>query len=519
MMNGAGRELPEALLEKHQYSPYSTVIAPRPTGYMNAAPMRNVRPGEDKVSASLREALSKSGLKNGMTLSFHHHFRSGDQILNLVMAEIDRMGIRDITLFPSSLSDIHEPLIDLIRRGVVRKIHTSGLRGPLAASISNGLMEEPVIIRSHGGRARAIECGDMKIDIAFMGVPSSDPYGNANGSGEHVSCGSLGYAMVDVKHAETVILLTDNLVPYPNVPASISQIHVDHVVQVQSIGDPKGIASGATRYSRNPKELLIAERASEAIIHSGYFKDGFSFQTGSGGSSLAVTRYLKAAMKEYSIKASFALGGISQPMVEMHEEGLIGTLFDVQSFDLIAAGSIARNPRHMEIDAGTYASPFNGGCVANMLDIVVLSALEVDTDFNVNVMTGSDGVMRGASGGHSDTAASAKLTVVVAPLIRSRIPTVVERVNTIITPGESVDIVVTDRGTAVNPKRADLIERFTKNGIQMTTIEALKDLAYGIAGKPNPIEYEDRVVAIVEYRDGSALDVVRQVKTREESVL
>lgn len=518
MMNGAGRELPEALLDKHKYRPYSTVVAQRPMGHMQAAPMRNVRPGEDKLSSSLREALTKAGVKNGMTLSFHHHFRSGDHILNLVMAEIDRMGIRDITLFPSSLSDIHEPLVDMIRRGVVSKIHTSGLRGPLAVAVSNGLMEEPVVIRSHGGRARAIECGDMKIDIAIMGVPCSDPYGNANGSGEHVSCGSLGYAMVDVKYADTVILLTDNLVPYPNIPASISQIHVDHVVQVESIGDPKGIASGATRYSRNPKELLIAERASEAIIHSGYFKDGFSFQTGSGGSSLAVTRYLKSAMIQQSIKASFALGGISQPMVEMLQEGLIGTLFDVQSFDLIATDSITKNPNHVEIDAGTYASPFNGGCVANMLDVVILSALEVDTDFNVNVMTGSDGILRGASGGHSDTAASAKLTVVVAPLIRSRIPTVVERVNTVITPGESVDIVVTDRGTAVNPKRTDLIEILAKNGIQTTTIGALKELAYGIAGTPHPIEYEDRVVAIVEYRDGSVMDVVRQVKVREENI-
>ena len=39
--------------------------------------------------------------------------------------------------------------------------------------------------------------------------------------------------------------------------------------------------------------------------------------------------------------------------------------------------------------------------------MVILSALEIDTKFNVNVLTGSDGVIRGASGGHCDTASSA----------------------------------------------------------------------------------------------------------------
>jgi citrate lyase subunit alpha/citrate CoA-transferase len=56
----------------------------------------------------------------------------------------------------------------------------------------------------------------------------------------------------------------------------------------------------------------------------------------------------------------------------------------------------------------------------------MLSALEIDTDFNVNVMTGSNGVLRGASGGHS-AAAGADLTIITAPLVRGRIPCVVEK--------------------------------------------------------------------------------------------
>jgi citrate lyase subunit alpha/citrate CoA-transferase len=136
----------------------------------------------------------------------------------------------------------------------------------------------------------------------------------------------------------------------------------------------------------------------------------------------------------------------------------------------------------------------------------------VDTDFNVNVITGSDGVIRGASGGHCDTAAGAKLAMIVCPLIRGRIPTVVKKVNTVVTPGETVDVVVTDRGIAVNPLRKDLIDKFKKTKLPVCTIEELQEKAEKITGKPRPIEYGDKIVGIVEYRDGTIIDVIREVK-------
>ncbi|MFC6604241.1 citrate lyase subunit alpha [Ectobacillus funiculus] len=102
--------------------------------------------------------------------------------------------------------------------------------------------------------------------------------------------------------------------------------------------------------------------------------------------------------------------------------------------------------------------------------------------------------------------------MIVAPLIRGRIPTIVERVNTVITPGETIDVVVTDRGIAVNPLRQDLLERFTNAKLPVFTIEELKEKAEKITGMPKPIEYEDKIVGIVEYRDGSIIDVIRQVK-------
>lgn len=484
----------------------------KPSGQKSAPLLKSVTPTTQKVSETIEKAIVNSGLESGMTISFHHHFRSGDYILNDVMDIIANMGFKNMKLASSSLAAIHTPLIKHIESGVISEIHTSGLRGLLATEISGGLMEKPVIIRSHGGRARAIEAGDIKIDVAFLGVPSSDEYGNANGQNGHAVCGSLGYAKVDAEHADHVILITDFLADYPNTPASINQKHVDQVVLVDRIGDSKRIASGATRFTKNPKELLIAKNASEIIINSPYFKEGFSFQTGSGGSSLAVTRFLRDAMLKEDVKASFALGGITKPMVELHEEGLIEHLFDVQSFDLDAAVSIKENAKHHEIDASLYANPHNKGCMTNRLNVVILSALEIDTNFNVNVITGSDGKFMGASGGHCDTAACADLTVIVAPLIRGRIPSVVKAVDTIITPGSSVDVLVTERGIAINPLRKDLLEQFENSPLNILTIEKLEEMASKIVGPKKAIQHRDRVVGIVEYRDGSIIDTIKEVK-------
>lgn len=512
MINKIGREIPDNLKELNDKKVFNGEFALEPTGRLRGRTISKIEPGEGKLLDSIEEAIKKVGLKDGMTISFHHHFREGDYILNRVMDIIAKMGIKNITIAPSSLNGVHSPLIEHIKNGVVNNISTSGIRGELANEISNGLMENPIIIRSHGGRARAIESGEIKIDVAFLGVPCCDNYGNANGYEGESFCGSLGYAKVDAKFADKVVLITDNLVPYPNVPASIEQVDVDYVVKIDQIGNPSGIVSGATRYTKDPRELLIAKYASQVMFASGYFKDGFSMQCGTGGASLAVARFLKDKMLEEDIKASFALGGITGQFVEMHEEGLVGKLFDTQSFDLRAAKSIGKNPNHYEIDASFYANPHNKGCAVNLLDFVILSALEVDTNFNVNVITGSDGVLRGASGGHCDTAAGAKLSMIVCPLVRGRIPTIVDNVITTITPGESIDVVVTDRGIAVNPKRTDLIERLSKTSIPMFTIEELKEKAYKLTGKPKAIEFEDKVVAVVEYRDGSIIDVIRKVK-------
>lgn len=509
VMNKVNRDIPQTYADN--YGVFEGELAHIKEYKEASRRIKPVKPQDDKLLSSIREAIEKTGLKDGMTISFHHHFREGDYVMNMVLEEIANMGIKNISIAPSSIANVHEPLIDHIKNGVVTNITSSGLRDKVGAAISSGIMENPVVIRSHGGRARAIAAGDIHIDVAFLGAPSSDAYGNANGTKGKATCGSLGYAMIDAKYADQVVIITDTLMPYPNTPISIPQTDVDYVVVVDAIGDPEGIAKGATRFTKNPKELLIAEYASKVITNSPYYKEGFSFQTGTGGASLAVTRYMREQMIKDGIKASFALGGITNAMVELLQEGLVEKIMDVQDFDHPSAISLDQNSQHYEIDANMYASPLSKGSVINQLDTCVLSALEVDTDFNVNVMTGSDGVIRGASGGHCDTAFAAKMSLVISPLVRGRIPTFVDQVNTVITPGTSVDIIVTEIGIAINPNRQDLIKHFKDLKVPQYTVEELKEKAYAIVGQPDPIEYGDKVVALIEYRDGSLIDVVRNV--------
>ena len=164
------------------------------------------------------------------------------------------------------------------------------------------------------------------------------------------------------------------------------------------------------------------------------------------------------------------------------------------------------------MSASQYANPANKGAMVNKLDFVVLAALEIDTGFNVNVLTGSDGVLRGAPGGHPDAAAGSKCCIIVTPLVRGRMATVCEHVVTVTTPGDCVDVLVTDYGIAVNPQRPDLIECLDAAGIPHVPIEALQKKAYSLVGTPDDLEWEDQVVAVLEARDGTILDVVRKIK-------
>ncbi|MCX7781133.1 MAG: citrate lyase subunit alpha [Negativicutes bacterium] len=512
MINAAGREIPASIEGYKEVVPYAGAFATQPpAGARKAGPkLKAVYPGANKLLNSIDEAIEACGLKDGMTISFHHHFRNGDHVMNMVIAAIARKGIKGLTLAPSSFLDTNDELIPYFQQGVLVAAETSGLRNKLGHFLTTNKIGKPTIIRTHGGRVRAIEAGELKIDVAFIGAPTCDTYGNINGVHGSAACGSLGYAMVDSRMADTVVAITDNLVDHPICPVSIPQYQVDYIVKVDCIGDPKGISTGALRVTTNPRDLHIAKLAAKVIEHAGYFKEGFGMQLGAGAASVATGKYLRDIMLRDKIVANFAIGGIVGPFCDLLDEGLIRTLFDVQSFDARTIQSLRDNPRHQEYDCTFYANPWNKGPMVNKLDYVVLGATEVDVNFNVNVMTDSNGIMMGALGGHPDASAGAKCTIICAPLLRGRLPMVTDAVQTVSTPGETVDVIVTDRGIAVNPKREDLLANLQGKGLPLMTIEQLRDMAYELGGKPAPLKMSDEIVAVVEYRDGTVLDVIRR---------
>ena len=461
-----------------------------------------------KVVASLREAIERAGLKDGMTVSFHHHLRNGDYVLNMVMQEIAGMGIGDLTVNASSLFDVHLPLLDHVQNGVVSTIQTDYMAAGLGRAISHGAMANPVQFRTHGGRPSDIARGVTPIDVAFIAAPACDPMGNCSGKFGPSACGSLGYAMADARYAKHVVIVTDNLVPYPLQGWSIPETEVDSVVQVGSIGDPKGIVSGTTKITRDPVGLVMASYAARVIEHSGLLKEGFSFQTGAGGASLAAASFLKDIMLRDKVRGSFGLGGITGYMVDMLRAGCFEKLMDVQCFDLQAVESLRTDPRHQEISAMHYASPSAKSAVVNSLDVVILGATEVDTDFNVNVHTDSNGLIMGGSGGHSDTAAGSKLAMIIAPLQRARLPIVTDHVHCISTPGKDIDVLVTQAGIAVNPKNGDLADRLKAAGLPVVDIRQLKETAEKLTGRPVPLRRGERVVADIISRDGELLDQI-----------
>ena len=462
-----------------------------------------------KVVSSLREAIERAGLKDGMTVSFHHHLRNGDYVLNMVMQEIAAMNIGDLTVNASSLFDVHMPLLDHVQNGVVTTIQTDYMAAGLGRAISRGIMTNPVQFRTHGGRPSDIARGVTPIDVAFIAAPACDPMGNCSGKFGPSACGSLGYAMADARYAKHVVIVTDNLVPYPLQGWSIPETEVDSVVCVGSIGDPKGIVSGTTKITRDPVGLVMASYAARVIEHSGLLKEGFSFQTGAGGASLAAASFLKDIMLRDKIRGSFGLGGITGYMVDMLRAGCFEKLMDVQCFDLQAVESLRSDPRHQEISAMHYASPSAKSAVVNSLDVVILGATEVDTDFNVNVHTDSNGLIMGGSGGHSDTAAGSKLAMIIAPLQRARLPIVTDHVHCISTPGKDIDVLVTQAGIAVNPKNTDLADRLKAAGLPVVDIRQLKEKAERLTGVPAHLPRGERVVANVISRDGELLDVIR----------
>ncbi len=509
--NAVGRNVPLEVNGRTQ-TPFQGVGKYQPQGNKIGPPIpTNADFGNDKRVPSLKHALERCGVRNGMTIGIHHHFRNGDLTIIPLFQTLAEMGLKDLVFAPSALFPCHEPLIPLLEQGVIHHIEGS-MNGPIGRFCSEGRMKGTGILRSHGGRFQAIQDGDLHIDIGLLPAPCADETGNANGIHGPSACGPLGFGLADSLYADKVILLTDNLVPFPCLPWEIQGQNVDYVVEVDRVGDPEKIVSGTTRITRSPTRLLIAEYVARFIEEAGYL--GTPFQAGAGGISLAFIQFLAQRMRDKGLTAPFARGGSTKSLVSMLEEGLIGAILDGQSFDLAGVASMRENPRHVPTSPFTSYNYHSKGNFASRIAVAVLGATEVDLKFQANVVTHSDGLMLHGIGGWQNTLA-ADCSILAFPLFRSRIPIVVEEVMTVCAPSESIDVVITERGIAVNPRRQDLLDRLQGSTLPLVTIEELYDTAIKLCGKPQRPERDlDSPVAVIKWIDGTVIDTVFRVPTR-----
>ncbi len=515
LKNSAGRLVPEKLNNQKQI-PFKGVGKFKPTGNKAKPPIRTCADyPEDgnKVKKNLKEALKSAGLKDGMTISTHHHLRNGDVLTNYLFDVIKEMGVKNIRWFPSASFPCHEHLIKYLDDGTIHHIEGS-MNGPLGRYTSEGRMKGIGVLRSHGGRYQAIQDGDVHIDIAVIAAPTADSFGNATGDRGPSACGLLGFALADSEYAEKVIVVTDNLVDFPCYPWQIQGNNVDHVVEIDSLGDPAKIVSGTTQVTKSPDRLLIAEYVAQFLEDSGIMKDGFSFQAGAGGTNLAFALYLKERMKKAGIKARFIRGGSTKYLVEMLEEGLTEYILDGQTFDLDGVRSMRENPNHVNTSPFTSYNYHGKGNFASMIDAVVLGATEVDLNFNANVVTHSDGYLLHGIGGWQNCLFS-KCTILAIPSFRDRIPVIVDEVTTLVGPGELIDVIVTERGIAINPKRKDLLKALKGSTLPIKPIKEIYDEVINLCGgsPAKPKVNKKKVVAAIKWVDGTLLDSVFQVES------
>jgi len=511
--NIAGKLIPDKVNNEEQI-PFKGVGKYKPTGNKANPKIKSCAdypPNGNKVVKNLKEALKKAGLKDGMTISTHHHLRNGDILTNYLFDVVKEMGIKNIRWFPSASFPCHEHLIKYLEDGTIHHIEGS-MNGPLGRYTTEGKMKGTGVLRSHGGRYQAIQDGEVKIHIAVIAAPTADPFGNATGDRGPSACGLLGFALADSEYADNVIVVTDNLVPFPCHPWQIQGNNVDSVVKIDSLGDPKKIVSGTTEVTKSPDRLLIAEYVAQFLEDAGIMKDGFSFQAGAGGTNLAFAVYLKEKMKKAGVKARFIRGGSTKYLVEMLEEGLTDYILDGQTFDLEGVRSMRENSGHVNTSPFTSYNYHGKGNFASMLDAVVLGATEVDLNFNANVVTHSDGYLLHGIGGWQNCLFS-KCTILAIPSFRDRIPVIVDEVTTLVGPGELIDVIVTERGIAINPNRKDLMKAIKKSNLPIRPIKEIYNEVVELCGIPKkPKVDKKKVVAVIKWVDGTAIDSVFQIK-------
>ena len=483
---------------------------------------------ESKVRPSIRAAIERTGLKDGDTVSFHHGLRNGDKVLELVMRELVDMGFRDLAIAPTSLFPCQIPVImEAVEKGTVTQIKGGSVRGDLGNLIARGGMTRIFETRSHSGRAADIETGQLSIDVAFCAASSSDRFGNCTGwrGNPNSMFGYMSFMVPDSKFSRKgFVVVTDRLIPEVSSFLSIGMQQVTDVVEVDSIGDNHGLDSGETSTSGISHERKVVLSNIVAVVKALDIKGRRPcLQLGSGAGLAAIDHLAREG-----IQIDMMIGGVTEDLIAAVNAGLVAQLYNGQCFDRVAAITMrslwhATTPMDMFHYGSPYRSPVTG-----LLDVALLGAIEVDRNFDVNVSTFSTGIPSKAIGGHTEVARGADVTIVQAPLSRKGWPILREAVTTISTPGRYfVDFVMTNHGLIVNdrpmnPKAARNIElknRMEKMGVAFISMEEAVEKAKKLASEfPKPIypEFGDKIVGVVKYLDGTALDSIREVKNLDK---
>lgn len=468
-------------------------------------------------------------IRDGDTISYPHYYRTGDKGLEMIVAKLREHGKKDIKLYGNAIFDNTDPwLIEAFRDGIIGGIYGNLYRKMGSYMMAGELLPWIGVGFSHGNRVRKLQTGEVNVRVAFGPVSISDRWGNANGlfgKPEHL-CGPIGLFDADANYAEYVCLLTGTVSETVVMPTPVSMEQVDFVVKVDDPGLNSGIGSGTLDMKKaisSPFNAAVAENVTKVIKASGVVQNDFSFQVGSGA-GLIILNNIRSILKEEKIRADFSIGGVTSLHVDMLDEGTLNKLMHGQLFEPSERmfDSLINNPRHHEITTPYYASIANKEAAVNLLDLAVLSALEVDLEFNLNTVCAGGRIIGGIGGGQ-DVAAGADLTIIFLPLATGKngkgFPKVVEKVYTRTTPGEVIDAVVTEDYVAVNPhsgsrRKDDVIAQAGKFGANLVSIEELKALSDKKAQEfgtiPQCAETTDEVLHVIEWRNGTLLDTIKK---------
>lgn len=433
-------------------------------------------------SNSISEVFDVLDIKDRMTISFNHYLGNGDYVQNIVNEEILKRDIKGLYYAPNSIFSNNTILSTLIENKNVTNIETTFLNGKVADTIGEGKLDGLLIINTIGGRSRKIESGEMPIDVAFITLPAFYKEGNTD------NC--LEYAISDLKYAHKVVLVTDCK------SSALSKIelinkYVDVILEVDKVGEQ---VNNLLESTTDKEDLEIASLTSELLNELGLIKNNMSMQIETNKKTLAVINNIRDIMEQNNIKSSFVIGEKNNIFMDMQKKGLLEKFYDIKN-----------------LNSSKYVNPYDEP-ICDKLDFVVLNANEIDKDFNVNVITDFNGKIIGGSNVHSDIAHGAKVTVVITKLNEAKTSIIKNKVTTITTPGEDIDILVTEKGISINPKRNDLIEKIKYSKLPIYSIDELFELSNDSVDASNMIETTNQIIGYVQYRDGSIIDNLYKYK-------